>query len=347
MTELAIVILNYNTRQHLETFIPDLVGSIGDKPAKIWIADNASTDDSLVYIRNQFPEIETIALEKNFGFAAGYNQALTQIDAPFYFLLNSDVEANIGEVWQMVEYLKENPNVAGCQPKILSYNKKTHFEYAGAAGGMIDALGYPFCRGRIFEHAEEDLGQYDDLISIFWASGAAFMVRSSVFKKFGGFDPYYFAHVEEIDLCWRIQRGGYHWKVYPDVQVYHIGGGTLGYESPFKTYLNFRNSLVTILKNQPMYRALPVILVRLILDGLAALLFISKRRGKSVIAIFKAHWHFFFNLSPILKRRRWENQLIEKNQIKNPGKIEGIYRGSIVYQYYLKGLRQFSQLTDS
>ncbi|MEY2905432.1 MAG: hypothetical protein RJA52_1448, partial [Bacteroidota bacterium] len=291
MKRLAIVILNYNTKDQLKEFIPPLYNSLASYSAEIWVADNGSKDGSLNYLADHFPAIKTIDLEKNWGFAEGYNLALSKIEAQYFLLLNSDVEADLENLWQMVEYLDNHPTVAVCQPKVLSFHKKEYFEYAGASGGMIDQWGYPFCRGRIFDFVEKDEGQYDIECPVFWASGAAFLIRSEIFKNLGGFDGSYFAHLEEIDLCWRIQRAGFLIMVIPQAKVFHVGGGTLGYQSPFKTYLNFRNSLTTLLKNKPFLAGLTNISFRLILDGFAAILFISKRQWASVGSIIKAHWH--------------------------------------------------------
>lgn len=344
MKHLAIVILNYNTQKQLEQFIPGLFASLGNYSAEIWVADNGSTDHSLEYLSNHFPSIKTIDLAQNFGFAEGYNLALSKIEAQYYLLLNSDVEASVPNLWKMVEYLDNHPYVAGCQPKILSYCQREYFEYAGASGGMIDVLGYPFCRGRIFEVAEKDEGQYDDATSVFWASGAALLIRAEIFRNFGGFDGSYFAHAEEIDFCWRVQRGGYQFMVLPQSTVYHVGGGTLGYESPFKTYLNFRNTLATILKNKTLVPGVLNIIIRLVLDGLAAVLFITKGQWKSVGSIVKAHWHFFYRIPSILKRRKLENQWIKKHRSGDSAELKGMFNRSIVIDYYLLGIRKFSEI---
>lgn len=286
-SELAIVILNYNTCHLLNTYLPSVVKY--SEGHRIIFVDNASKDDSVNFVKQVFPQIEVIQLQENFGFTGGYNRALKQIDAKYYCLLNTDVEVTQGWIEPIINLMQSDEKIAVCQPKLLSYTEKNKFEYAGAAGGFIDYLGYPFCVGRIFDKIEEDKGQYDQIREIFWASGAAFFIRSELYHAFGGLDENYFAHFEEIDLCWRLKNAGY--KIYcnPNSTVYHLGGGTLNKTSPFKTYLNFRNSLLTLYKNLPQNKVDSILRKRRILDFVAALTFLFKRNGEfsSVMKAYK------------------------------------------------------------
>ena len=286
-SELAIVILNYNTCHLLNTYLPSVVKY--SEGHRIVFVDNASKDDSVNFVRENYPQIEVIQLQENFGFTGGYNRALKQIDAKYYCLLNTDVEVTQGWIEPIINLMQSDEKIAVCQPKLLSYTEKNKFEYAGAAGGFIDYLGYPFCVGRIFDKIEEDKGQYDQIREIFWASGAAFFIRSELYHAFGGLDENYFAHFEEIDLCWRLKNAGY--KIYcnPNSTVYHLGGGTLNKTSPFKTYLNFRNSLLTLYKNLPQNKVDSILRKRKILDFVAALTFLLKRNGEfsSVMKAYK------------------------------------------------------------
>jgi GT2 family glycosyltransferase len=286
-SELAIVILNYNTCHLLNTYLPSVVKY--SEGHRIIFVDNASKDDSVNFVQENYPQIEVIQLEENFGFTGGYNRALKQIDAKYYCLLNTDVEVTQGWIEPIINLMQSDEKIAVCQPKLLSYTEKNKFEYAGAAGGFIDYLGYPFCVGRIFDKIEEDKGQYDQIREIFWASGAAFFIKSELYHQLGGLDENYFAHFEEIDLCWRLKNEGY--KIYcnPNSIVYHLGGGTLNKTSPFKTYLNFRNSLLTLYKNLPQNKVDSILRKRKILDFIAALTFLLKRNGEfsSVIKAYK------------------------------------------------------------
>ena len=267
MNKVAIAILNYNGKNLLEQFLPSVIKYSNGYP--IYIIDNASTDDSIEFIKRQYPAIETILLSENYGYSGGYNQGLLKINATYFILLNSDIEVTENWIGPIISLLEDNDQIAACQPKILSFLEKDKFEYAGAAGGFIDTLGYPFCRGRIFDKVETDLGQYDDTREIFWATGACLFMRSSAFQESGGFDEDFFAHMEEIDLCWRLQHLGY--KIFYNHQstVYHLGGGTLKKSNPFKTYLNFRNSLYTLYKNASFISLFWKLPLRWILDLLA------------------------------------------------------------------------------
>jgi GT2 family glycosyltransferase len=329
--KIAIVILNWNGANLLERFLPSVVAHC--KSAQIYVADNGSTDHSKETVANLFPKVKWIQLDKNYGFV-GYNKALEELEEELFCLLNSDIE--VTEAWlEPIEQLfNEREDIAIAQPKILDYKDKTHFEYAGAAGGYLDYFGYPYCRGRVFQHLEEDQGQYDDSRAIFWATGACMFVRSSVFKSLGGFDWNYFAHQEEIDLCWRANNQGY--KVYyiGSSQVYHLGGSTLSNMNPKKTFLNFRNSLFNILKNTPLSKALLVIFGRLILDGIAGIVFLFQGKTKHTIAIIKAHFSFYYQARSIYKKR-----LI-------PITNAPYYRHlSVVYSYFVLGREKFSDLT--
>lgn len=277
-SDLAIVILNYNTCHLLNTYLPSVVKH--SKDCRIIFVDNASKDESVKFVQENYPQIEVIQLEENYGFTGGYNRALKQIDAKYYCLLNTDVEVTQGWIEPIINLMQSDEKIAVCQPKLLSYTEKNKFEYAGAAGGFIDYLGYPFCVGRIFDKIEEDKGQYDQIREIFWASGAAFFIRSELYHKFGGLDENYFAHFEEIDLCWRLKNAGYKIFYNPHSTVYHLGGGTLNKTSPFKTYLNFRNSLLTLYKNLPENKVDSILRKRKILDFIAALTFLFKRNGE-------------------------------------------------------------------
>jgi riboflavin kinase/FMN adenylyltransferase len=344
-TSTAVVILNYNGKSWLEKFLPPLFDHTGPE-AKIIVADNCSTDDSTSFLRNNFPEVEIIELERNFGFAEGYNRAIEQIEEPYTLLLNSDVEVSPGWLSPLVELLESDKSIAAVQPRIRSYIDKHLFEYAGAAGGWIDHLGYPFCRGRIFGEVEEDRNQYNQPAEIFWASGAAMLIRTDLFRNMGGFDGSYFAHLEEIDLCWRLKRAGYKLMVQPESLVYHVGGGTLGYLNARKTYLNFRNSLYTLFKNKSTATLLWLIPLRLVLDGLAAGLFLYEGKFKHILAILRAHFHFYKNLPALSRRRKLEKKNIELNRISKGFNDTGMYRKSIVWAFYAGRKKRFGDIVE-
>jgi len=301
--KLAIVILNWNGRSFLEKFLPTLVARTPDW-AQIIVADNASSDDSVSFLQEHYPSIRIILNEKNFGFAKGYNVALSQVDADYFCLLNSDIE--VAEHWTepVVALLDSQPEIAAVQPKIRSYHDKEYFEYAGAAGGFIDRYGYPFCRGRVFDTVETDHGQYDSPIDIFWATGAALFVRRSVYRELGGLDDDFFAHMEEIDLCWRIKNKGYRIVVEPKSVVFHVGGGTLPKNNSFKTFLNFRNNHFLLLKNLPRHRLLPTFFARLLLDNVAAFSFLLQKHTKDFCAVYKAHFAIIKNYKTFVSKRK-------------------------------------------
>ncbi|MCS6928066.1 MAG: bifunctional riboflavin kinase/FAD synthetase [Saprospiraceae bacterium] len=340
--EVVIVVLNYNTRAHLETYLPSVLAH--SEGARIIVADNGSPDDSVAMLHAQFPEVELIELKHNYGFAQGYNEALARIvGGNIIVILNSDVEVTPGWMVPVLEAMQANARIAVVQPKILSWRQKNRFEYAGAAGGWIDALGYPFCRGRIFSCCEEDSGQYDAPQECFWAAGAALFIRADLFRRIGGFDGTYFAHNEEIDLCWRLKRAGYAVWCIPQSVVYHLGGGTLEYENPRKIFLNFRNSLFTLLKNESVGKLLWLIPTRLVLDGIAGIRFLIYGQWQAAVAIVQAHFSFYRNFVKILRKRRIFNELVEKVRIGPPNRT-GIYKGSIVYAHYIRGIRKFASL---
>lgn len=326
MTKTAVVILNYNGENFLRQFLPKVVALSGS--AEIVVVDNASTDESIYLLEKEFPAVRLIALEQNFGFCGGYNRGLQQVKAQYYVLLNSDVEVTPGWLNPLETLLDSNPEIAAVQPKILSYHRRDEFEYAGAAGGFIDAFGYPFCRGRFFEKIEKDHGQYDDERQIFWASGACLFIRSEVFHQFGGLDEDFFAHMEEIDLCWKIQRTQRSVWYSGKSTVYHVGAGTLGYDSPFKTFLNFRNGLSLLFKHLDSGELFLKIPIRMILDWLAAFSFLLKGRTGSFKSVFKAHYLFIRNLERDLKKRR-------SLRSEYPGySRDAIYKGLLLIKYY-------------
>ena len=328
--KIAVVILNWNGKELLEKFLPSVITNSTE--ATIYIADNASTDDSISFVTENFPEVNIIQNKINGGYAKGYNDALKNINADIFCLLNSDVEVTRDWLVPISEVFNKQPETAIIQPKILDYKDKTKFEYAGAAGGFIDKLGYPYCRGRIFNTLESDEGQYNDINEIFWASGACLFIRKSVFKELNGFDESFFAHMEEIDLCWRARNIGYEITYVGTSTIYHVGGATLSNTSPKKTYLNFRNSLYTLVKNAKG-TILYLVLIRLILDGIAGIKFAIQLKPKHTIAIIKAHFSFYKNLNMLLKFRK------EQNSFKNY-----YTKSSIVWEYFIKQKRLFKSL---
>lgn len=339
----AIVILNYNGRKYLQEFLPPLIDSLVEG-TRIIVADNLSTDDSVVWMKANHPDIELLELPENYGFAGGYNKALANVEADIYVLLNSDVEVTRNWLTPCLQLFQEDPTVGACQPKILAQHQKSHFEYAGAAGGWIDSLGYPFCRGRIFTVTEEDHGQYDSVQEIFWATGAALFIRSELFHGLGGFEAEYFAHAEEIDLCWRLKRAGYKILAQPAATVYHVGGGTLAYKTPRKTYLNFRNTLTTSFKNEPGIKLFWWLPLRLLLDGLAGCLFLVQGDWDHITAIIRAHWHVYPRLGFWYKRRQLRKQQIKAVSI-GPSRVEmGTLHDSVIIHYYLLRHKRFDQI---
>ncbi|MEQ9468335.1 MAG: glycosyltransferase family 2 protein [Ekhidna sp.] len=328
MAKTAVVILNYNGKTYLEKFLPSVIAN--SENAEIIVADNASTDDSVQFMKKAFPDIRLLRLSKNHGFAGGYNETLKQVNTEYFLLLNSDVEVTKGWLAPLTSFLDENPDYAACQPKVKDYNHRAKFEYAGACGGFIDFLGYPYCRGRIFDEVEIDSGQYNEPLDIFWSSGACMLVRSEVFFKARGFDQDFFAHMEEIDLCWRIHSLGLKIKSLPNSTVYHVGGGTLDKSSPFKTYLNFRNGICLLIKNLPLEKLLLKLPIRIFLDWIAAFKFLMEGNAQHSWSVLKAHFSATLRFPQMLKKRR----------LISPAPKSKL----MVYEYYLKGNRKFSDL---
>lgn len=334
----AIVILNWNGRHFLEKFLPSVVATKYDN-LSIIVADNGSEDDSVALIRKDFPEIRVLLSNTNDGFARGYNQALERINTDYFILLNSDVQVTENWVEPIIQLMESDSSIAACQPKVLSYESKKFFEYAGASGGWIDTFGYPFARGRIFETCEVDNGQYDDACPVFWATGAAFFVRAEVFRNLGGFDEYFVAHQEEIDLCWRMQRAGYKVFVQPASRVYHVGGGTLAMGSRKKVFLNFRNNLVLMTKNLSFAQLWWRIPVRLFLDIVAAYRELVHADFSSFISIASAHLHYVEWLFTGKRQKKLPKKRLEE--------MTGTYAGNIAWQYFLKKKKTFSEIVGS
>lgn len=327
---IAVVILNWNGKKLLETFLPSTVAY--SEGATIYVADNASTDDSIAFIKSNFPEVKIVKNEENGGFAKGYNDALQKIQAPIYALVNSDIEVTENWLTPIVEEFKTHPETAIVQPKILDYKNKKKFEYAGAAGGYIDLLGYPYCRGRVFNALEKDKGQYNDRVDINWASGACLFIRSEIYHQLKGFDEDYFAHQEEIDLCWRANNFGYKIKYIGTSTVYHIGGATLNEANSFKTFLNFRNSLYSLVKNLPKNKVFFFILIRMVLDGVAGIRFTLQGRPIHMVAILKSHISFYRNLKRMIAKRTAHNN-------------HNYYKAtSVVWSYFILNIRKSNKL---
>ena len=340
MVKCAVVILNWNGIEFLKKFLPGVLAHSAGDGISIYIADNGSNDGSVEYIAN-LSSVNLIRFDKNYGFAGGYNLALERIEATYYVLLNSDIEVTDGWLNPLIAFMDKNREVASCQPKVLSFLHKDQFEYAGAAGGFIDMLGYPLCRGRIFYKTEKDTGQYNDKKDIFWSTGACMMVRSEAWEKCGGFDEDFFAHMEEIDLCWRFHKSGYRVACVPQSVVYHVGGGALPYDSPYKTFLNFRNSLYLLYKNLPDRNLHTKLFRRKILDGVAALFFLIKGEFKSSLAVWKAHMDYYRNIDG-LKEKRSKGLNTAKEDFSGL-----ILNKSIVFEFYIKRNRTFSSLTKN
>ncbi len=334
MDKLAVVILNYNGRKHLETFLPSVVAHSSDFP--VYVADNGSSDDSVLFLENNFPQVKIIRFDTNNGFSKGYNLALEQIKAEYYVLLNSDVEVTPNWILPVLALMEKDKNIAACQPKILSYLNRQQFEYAGAAGGFLDRYGYPFCRGRLFDTLEDDKGQYDDETEIFWATGACMFVRAEIYHQLGGLDEDFFAHMEEIDLCWRIKSAGY--KVFYTCKstVFHLGGGTLAKSNPRKTFLNFRNGILLLYKNLPEQKLLPIIFARLVLDGIAGIKFLLAFSVNDCLAIIKAHFDFYGRIQHWQKSRQ-KSLAIKKAEVE-------LWNKSVVKAYFLEKKKVFRML---
>ena len=334
----AVVILNWNGRGYLAQFLPSIIASTYENFFVV-LADNASTDDSIGFVKANFPTVHIIQLSENFGFARGYNEALKQVSSDYYVLLNSDVEVQAGWLSPVIDLMESNPNVAVAQPKILTYANKNVFEYAGAAGGWLDYLGYPFARGRVFDYCETDEGQYNDPQQVFWAGGAAMFVKSNVFHEVGGLDPYFFAHQEEIDFCWRVQLAGYTVMVCPASVVYHVGGGTLPKGNSLKVYLNFRNNLIMLTKNESTAAALWKIPLRFLLDSISAWKSLFEGESKYFKAVGKAHFAY---LKWLIGGR---NKTVMPKTKK--GKVHGWCTRSIVWQHFVKGKKSFLEIVGT
>ena len=330
----AVIVLNWNGKDWLEKFLPTIIRHSAD--AEVIIADNGSTDDSISFLAANFQNITIVNNNDNLGFAGGYNKALNQIHAEYYVLLNSDVEVSEDWLSPIINLMDSDNSIAACQPKLLDFNKRSTFEYAGASGGFIDNLGYPFCRGRIFNSLEEDNGQYNDAVEVFWATGACIFVRADAFWEVGGFDEDFFAHQEEIDLCWRLKNKGYRIMIEPVSVVYHVGGGTLDSGSAFKTHLNFRNNLCMLVKNLHLSSLFFVIPLRLLLDALAAITFLNQKNGFShFFAIIKSHLSFYFAIPKLIGKRQ---KISQKNN------LAGKMNWSILVKNKLEKIKNFSEL---
>ncbi len=335
--KVAVVILNWNGIKFLEQFLPSVV-SHNSSFSEIIVADNCSTDDSISFLQTNYPQIRIIKNDINGGFAKGYNDALKHVEAEYYVLLNSDVEVTPSWMEYIIKLMDSDKTIAACQPKIKSYSNKNYFEYAGAAGGFIDKFAYPFCRGRILDTIEEDKNQYNDEREIFWATGACMFVRAECYNLVNGFDEDFFAHMEEIDLCWRLKNRGYKIMYCPDSTVYHVGGGTLNKTSSHKTFLNFRNNLILLCKNHPPNLFVAKLLTRMVLDGIAGLKFLAAGQVSHFNAVLKAHYHFWKTLSITFKKRK---QL--KSEITHYT-TTAVYLHSVVADFYLRGKRTFKEI---
>ena len=335
MDKTAVVILNYNGVDYLKRFLPTVVEN--STKCHIAVIDNNSDDTSLNFIKTNYPDVQLISLKKNYGFSGGYNRGLAYVQADNFVLLNSDVEVTPGWIEHLLQFMRSHPEVAICQPKILSLQHKEQFEYAGAAGGYLDILGYPFCRGRIFNHLENDQGQYDDDRIIFWASGACFFIRANVFNELGGFDEDFFAHMEEIDLCWRGHRAGYQTAYVGDSCIYHLGGGTLKDSNPLKTYLNFRNGLQLLVKNSSVRNLCWKVPLRICLDLVASIRFIFQGSLLHFIAVLKADFFFLVTLPQTWSKR---------SQFKTPYESK-LFNILLVWEYFIIGKRTFQALPES
>lgn len=337
MIRTSVVILNWNGLDFLKRFLGKVVRHSEREGTEIYVADNGSTDSSCEWVEENFSNVRVIRLDKNYGFAGGYNMALSLIISDYYMLLNSDIEVTEGWLDPLVRHLEDHRDVASCQPKILSFHNREYFEHAGAAGGFIDKFGYPFCRGRIFHHVEKDTGQYNDSRDIFWSTGACMLVRAEAWKKCNGLDDSFFAHMEEIDLCWRFHNSGYKVSYVPDSVVYHVGGGALKYSSPRKTYLNFRNSLLMLYKNLPAKDRNRIIFIRKVLDGAASAMFLAKGQFRHSFAVLMAHIDFY--------RNKPTKRTLSSDSISSPeSQPEIILNKSVVFEFYIRRKKTFNAI---
>ncbi|MBX2846084.1 MAG: glycosyltransferase family 2 protein [Saprospiraceae bacterium] len=331
----AVVLLNYNSLKYLKEFLPALVAHTPEW-VELVIIDNASTQQAWAWVAEHYPQIRWVQFHENYGYAGGYQRGLQEVHADYYVLLNIDVEVTKNWLEPVISAFEADSSIGAAQPKILAQTNKAYFEHAGSAGGFIDQFGYPFCRGRVFDHLEVDTGQYDEAIDCFWASGAALFVRSNVFKEVGGFDERFFAHMEEIDFCWRVQKAGYSVKCFPESIVYHVGGGVLDYAHPRKAYLNFRNNLIMCFKQWSILAILWKLPIRLFLDAIAAWRFLLTGKPAGFLAVAKAHLHFFAGIF------KWRQKA---NNATSPRQVRGILKKSIVFQYFVLGKKTYTQLT--
>ncbi len=335
----AVIILNWNGKKFLEQFLPKVCACSAGM-ANVYVADNASTDDSVAYLQSSFPDVKIIINPKNGGFAYGYNASLCKIKAEYYILLNSDVEVTPDWIEPIIKLMDADKSVGAVQPKIKSFTNPGYFEYAGAAGGFIDVYGYPFCRGRIFDTIEKDEKQYDSVTEIFWATGACLFIRADLYHTLGGFDEDLFSHQEEIDLCWRMKLLGHKVMYCPTSEVMHYGGGMLPKSNPFKTYLNFRNNLIILCKNHPSGTLAWKIFVRMVLDGIAAFRYLLMGDSKDTLAILRGHWHFYLSIPKTLRKRK----ALKTHNLK-PATC--VYKRSIVKKYFIQHKRYFSDLNPT
>jgi len=336
MLKVAVVILNWNGRKFLQKFLPSVLDHL-PKYAEVFVADNNSTDDSVIFLKDNYSSVHLLINNENGGYAKGYNDALRKIQAEYYVLLNSDIEVTQYWIEPIIELMDEKQEITACQPKIRAYHDKEMFEYAGAGGGFIDKYGYPFCRGRIFQELEVDKEQYNDTIEVFWASGACMFVRAEHFWELNGLDNDFFAHMEEIDFCWRAKNNGYRIFYEPKSLVYHVGGGTLPKNNPHKTYLNFRNNFFLLYKNLESHRMFIVFFWRLLLDGVAGIKFFMDGQAKDSWAVLRAHFSFYASIPKLHKKRKALNQQ----------KVGQIYQRNIVYEHFIRKIKSFDKLNSS
>lgn len=336
--KVAVVILNWNGKAHLENFLPSVVKYSTGPEMEIVVADNNSDDDSCDFVRKNYPGIKLLQFEKNYGFARGYSLALPQISASYYVLLNSDVEVTENWISPVIDLMEKDLGIAAAMPKIRSFQQRGFFEYAGAGGGYIDKFGYPFCRGRILTQIEPDEGQYDDSREIFWASGACMFLRAEAYFKTGGLDGDFFAHMEEIDLCWRLKRSGYKIFYCADSTVYHVGGGTLPNDNPRKLYYNYRNSLYLLFKNSNPDQFFTVLLPRILLDAMSGFAYLLQGKVSFFMSVLRAHIRFYINLRNLISKRRIFNRIIAQKTVGE------VYRKSIVFSFFIKRKRKFTDL---
>lgn len=338
MNKIAIVILNWNGKKHLENFLPSVIQHSTQDDVVIYVVDNGSSDDSVLFLKSKYPSIQLICFDKNHGFAGGYNKAVKLINAKYYIVLNSDVEVTPNWINPIVDLMESDQKVAAAMPKIKAYHDKDSFEYAGAGGGFIDKFGYPFCRGRILNQIEKDEGQYNDIKEVFWATGACMFVRASAFKELEGFDDDFFAHMEEIDLCWRFKNAGYKIMYNGNVEIYHVGGGTLPNNNPRKLYLNYRNNWFMLFKNLKRNKLIPILLVRYILDWASAFIYLLSFQFSFAARVFKAHFAFWLNLKMLRKKRK----KIKKQFVAD--KHDEIFPKSIVFNFFVLKKKIFREL---